>query len=514
MSSNYLIGVDVGTYSSKGVLVQTDGVVIASCSVPHSMDMPGEGCFEHDADKVWWHDFVEIVKHLLQTSGVSAHEVISVGTSAIGSCVLPIDKDGKPLRPGILYGIDTRATEEIAYLEEKLGEDYLLDHFGSPLSSQASGPKVLWVKNHEPDVYEKTRYFLTSEAYIVYKLTGRATIDVYTASGYAPLFDRNSLGWIKEVADLITPLDRLPEVFWSYEVVGRVSPEAAQETGLAAGTPVVAGTTDASAEALSAGVSDKGDMMLMMGSSIFFILRHDELVQSDHFWSSNFLEKGSYGVLGAMSTGGSLTTWFRNQFAQDELVNQEKGGNDAYAVLAQAAAKSPPGSNGLILLPYFEGERTPLNDPNAKGLWFGLGLRHTKSDLYRSILEGVAFGIRNNLEAMNTESIFPKKIKAIGGGTKNPLWLQIIADVCDIEMEVPEQQIGACYGDAFLAAVGVGLYKDLSEVKRWTKVGQRIHPNKEEHKRYEVNYQIFKELYKSTKPSMQMLADYLKQTGR
>jgi xylulokinase len=215
-----------------------------------------------------------------------------------------------------------------------------------------------------------------------------------------------------------------------------------------------------------------------------------------------------------MSTSGSLTTWFRNQFAQNELTIQENGGEDAFAALAKIAGESPVGSNGLILLPYFEGERTPLNDPNAKGLWFGLSLKHTKSDLYRSILEGVAFGIRNNLETMNAEGVFPKCVKAIGGGTKNPVWLQVIADVCNIELEVPDQQIGASYGDAFLAGVGVGLYKDLSEIKYWTKVGQIIRPNYENHQLYEINYQIFKELYANTKPSMQKLAKYLKQADR
>jgi xylulokinase len=372
---------------------------------------------------------------------------------------------------------------------------------------------VLWIKNHEPEIYKKTRWFLTSEAYLVYKLTGQATIDIYTASGYAPLFDREKFEWIKEAADLITPIERLPKVYWSHEIVGKVTTEAARETGLEPGTPVVAGTTDAAAESLSAGVSDPGDMMLMMGSSIFFILKSSKLVLSQNFWSANFLEKDSYSFLGAMSTSGSLTTWFRNQFAQDELAAQEKGGEDAYAVLAKAAAQSPAGSNGLILLPYFEGERTPLNDPNAKGVWFGFGLKHTKSDMYRSILEGVAFGIRNNLETMNAEGVYPKCIKAIGGGTKNTLWLQIIADVCNIELEVPQQQIGASYGDAFLAGVGVGLYKDLSEIKHWIRVGQSIHPNKDAHELYEVNYQIFKELYTDTKPLMLKLVNHLKQIG-
>ena len=508
MSSGYLLGVDIGTYSSKGVLVTTDGRVVASHTVPHSMDMPKPGFFEHDADKVWWHDFVEITRNLLKGSAIDPGEILGIGTSAIGSCVLPIDERGNALRPGILYGIDTRASREIEYLEEKLGKSEIFTKSGSHLTSQASGPKVLWIRNHEPEVYERTRWFLTSEAYLVHKLTGKATIDIYTAGGYAPLYDVYSCAWLQEAADLITPLDRLPQAYWSHEVVGQVTTEAAWETGLAAGTPVVAGTTDAAAEAISAGVADFGDMMLMMGSSIFYIMKTPELITTQHFWSSNFLEGGSFAFLGGMSTSGSLTVWFRDQFGQLGMQTENEAGQDPFTILAELAATSPAGSNGLILLPYFEGERTPLHDPRAKGLWFGLSLKHTKGDLYRSILEGVAFGIRHNIEVMGQEGVQPGRILAVGGGTKNPLWLQIIADVCNLTLHIPEQQIGASYGDAFLAATGIGLYKNLSEVRQWVRIKKTIEPNLDLQKSYEFNYRLFRELYESNKPLMHRLADH------
>ena len=509
MSNGYLVGVDIGTYSSKGVLVKTDGTLVASHAVPHGMDMPSPGFFEHDADRVWWHDFVEIIENLLQKTGIDPKQILGIGTSAIGSCVLPIDEKGRPLRPAILYGIDTRATREIEYLESKLGKSEIFKKSGSHLSSQASGPKVLWIRNNEPDVYENTRWFLTSEAYLVYRLTGKASIDIYTAAGYTPLYDVYKREWVEEAANLITPLERLPKAYWSYEVVGEVTAEAAKETGLAEGTPVVAGTTDAAAEAISAGVADFGDMMLMFGSSIFFIMKTAELVETEHFWSANFLEEGTFAFLGGMSTGGSLTTWFREQFAQFEVEKEKEGGEKAYAELAKLASASPIGSKGLVALPYFEGERTPLHDPKAKGMLFGLSLKHTKGDVYRAILEGVAFGIRHNVEVMSEEGVQPKRILAVGGGTKNPLWLQIVADVCNIELTVPEQQIGASYGDAFLAGTGIGLFKSLSEIKQWVKIKGIVEPNPETRKLYEVNYQVFRQLYTSTKPLMHRLADYL-----
>lgn len=509
MSSGYLVGVDIGTYSSKGVLVKTDGQVVTSHTVPHGLDMPKPGFFEHDADKVWWHDFVEIARKLLRNSGIDPKQILGIGTSAIGSCVLPIDEKGDALRPGILYGIDTRASREIDYLEKELGKSEIFAKSGSHLSSQASGPKVLWIRNHEPHVYRQARWFLTSEAYLVHKLTGKPTIDIYTAGGYAPLFDVCKRAWIPEVADLITPLERLPQSYWSYEVVGEVTHEAAQETGLAPGTPVVAGTTDAAAEAISAGVADFGDMMLMLGSSVFYIMKTPELIMTQHFWSSNFLEEGSFAFLGGMSTSGSLTTWFRDQFAQLEAQQHSAGGEDPFATLASLASTSPAGANGLILLPYFEGERTPLHDPGAKGLWFGLSLKHTKGDLYRSILEGVAFGIRHNLEVMQTEGVQPERVLTVGGGTKNSLWLQIIADACDLRLHIPEQQIGASYGDAFLAARGIGLFNNLSEIKQWVRIKTTVEPNSEVHKSYEFNYQLFLELYESNKQLMHRLTDHL-----
>lgn len=507
MPAEFLIGVDIGTYSSKGVLVTTRGEVIASHSVPHEMDMPHPGFFEHDADRIWWGDFVHIVRELLVRTGFDPKQVRAVGASAIGSCVLPIDENGYPLRPGILYGIDTRAFAEIAYLESQLSKDQIFKTSGSHLTSQASGPKILWIRNHEPDVFERTRWFLTSQAYLVYKLTGIPSIDIYTAGGYAPLFDIHRRQWISGAAKHITPIERLPGTYWSSEVVGSVTADAARETGLAEGTPVVCGTTDAAAEAISAGVAEFGDMMLMFGSSIFFIMKTAGLVRTQNFWSATFLEEGAFSFLGGMSTSGSLTTWFRNQLGQLEMEQERLGGENAYAALAKAASESPVGSHGLLFLPYFEGERTPLHDHKAKGMWFGLGLKHTKGDLYRALLEGVAFGIRHNLEVMASEGVYPARILAVGGGTKNPLWMQIVCDVCNIEMLIPEQQVGACFGDAFLAGVGAGYYRNLTEVTHWTRVKERIHPIPANTSRYEVNYSIFKDLYTSTKPLMHQMHD-------
>ncbi|MBA7547023.1 Xylulose kinase [subsurface metagenome] len=301
----------------------------------------------------------------------------------------------------------------------------------------------------------------------------------------------------------------MPKAYWSCEIVGKVTTEAAKETGLAKGTPVITGTTDAAAEALSAGVVGFGDMMLMFGSSIFFVMKTMELVKTQHFWTSNFLEKNTYVFAGGMSTSGSLTKWFRDQFAQLEVGSEKSGGKNAYDALDEIAAKSTIGAKGLIMLPYFEGERTPLHDPKAKGVLFGLSLKHTRKDVYRAILEGVGFGIYHNLEVMNEEGIKPKRILAVGGGTKNANWMQIVSDIVNVELVIPKQQIGASYGDAFMAGVGVGLFKSINEINRWVKIKRIVKPNLKAHDKYALNYKIFCDLYKSTKSLMHELSDSL-----
>jgi xylulokinase len=507
MEKKYLLGVDIGTYSSKGVLVNKNGEVVADHVIQHGMSMPAPGYFEHDADGVWWHDFVEIVRSLLAKSGIQPVQILGVGTSAIGPCVLPIDGQGRPLRAGILYGIDTRASKEVEHLENELGREHIFQRSGTHLDSQASGPKILWIRNNEPQIYEKTRWFLTSQAYLVYRLTGVPSIDNYSASGYAPLFDIYDFGWYEDAARHITPTDRLPKASWSCEIVGEVTDQAARQTGLAVGTPVITGTIDAAAEAISAGLAEVGDMMIMFGSSIFFIMKTAELLKTQHFWSANFLERKSSAFMGGMSTSGSLTTWFRDQFARAEAEHELSGGENAYAILAEEAAESPVGANGLIALPYFEGERTPLHDPAARGVLFGLSLKHTRGDIYRAILESVGFGIRHNLEAMRQEGVIPKRILAVGGGTQNDLWMQLVSDIANIELAIPQQLIGASYGDAFMAAVGVGLFKDLTEITRWVKNKKVVSPSPKLHKQYALNYKIFRDLYNATESLMHELSD-------
>jgi xylulokinase len=504
--TRYLLGIDVGTYESKGVLTSADGEVVASATVGHDLSMPRAGWFEHDAEGVWWHDFTALCRQLLGESGVRPKRILGIGCSAIAPCVLPVDRAGHPLRPAILYGIDTRASEEVAELERVLGAETIFAHSALRLSSQSAGPKILWLQRHEPDVWAETATVLTGSGYLAFKLTGERTIDIYTATAYAPLLDLRAGAWSEAMAFPITPLDRLPRLAWGGDVVGQVTTEAAAQTGLAAGTAVVAGTADAAAEALSAGMAAAGDLMVMYGSSIFFIQKTDRLVASDRLWAALFLEPATYAVAAGMSAGGALTRWFRDQFSPQEVVAERAGGPTAYAALAELAAGSPCGARGLVTLPYYAGERTPINDPLARGIVAGLTLGHTRADLYRSLLEGVGYGIRHNIETMRAAGVPPRRVLAVGGGTRNPAWLQIVSDIAGVEQLVPERQHGACYGDAFLAGIGVGLFTDTGQVTGWVRYRQAIRPNAAVQARYEEYYQVYRELYESSAGAVHRLA--------
>ncbi len=495
--SNYLVGVDIGTGSSKGVLIETqNGSLLAQATIPHGVSLPHPGWVEQDAEKIWWGEFVQIVQELLQESGVAPQDILGVGVSGIGPCVLPVDEEFKPLRPAILYGIDTRATAQIEQYLDELGSDEVFRRAGCELSSSALAPKILWLHHHEPEVYNKARWFLTCQNFIVARLTGKASIDYYTASTYSPIIDVEKRSWIDETTAGINPTAKLPEKYWTTAVIGGVTAQAAEITGLHEGTPVIAGTIDAAAEAVSIGNYAVGDTMGMFGSSNSIITITSAYTRSKTFWGLNWLFPDQYAVVGGMATVGSLTKWFLENVFR---VDPEAQGENPYAQMSDLLTMSEPGANNLVALPYFEGERTPINDPTAKGVFFGLTLRHTQADLYRALLEAVGFGIRHNLEKLAEEDIKVGLINAVGGGAKNLGWMQVISNIADVDVRIPQGISGAAYGDAILAGIGVGLYKDASQAKIWDKTALYLKPDLADVEVYDRLYKVYRDLYQQTR---------------
>jgi xylulokinase len=491
----HYLGVDIGTFESKGVIVDERGRVVASASKPHKMLVPQPGWAEHRPKQDWWGDFTFICKKMLAESGIAPETIRAVGTSAIGPCMLPVNADGEALSNAVLYGVDTRAAKEIEELDTAIGAERIFERSGNALTSQSVGPKILWLKKNRPGIFRKAAKIVTSTTYLVQKLTGECVIDHYSAANFSPIYLLDRQGWSTELAaDIIEP-DRLPKVMWTTDIAGHVTAKAARATGLAKGTPVITGTIDAAAEALSIGVIRPGDMMVMYGSTVFTVMLSKKRIEDARLWYAPWLFPGEHSSMAGLATSGTLTHWFR------DLAAREVDHDTAFARLAKEAEASPPGAKGLVMLPYFSGERTPIHDTHAKGAIFGLNLTHGRGDLYRALLEGIAFGTNHIVDTYREIGHMPKKLLAVGGGTKNRVWSQATSDVSGLPQTVCGKTIGASYGDAFLAALGVGDVKK-SDILAWNPEERRIAPDRGNRAVYRWQYRIFRELYERNRDLM------------
>lgn len=506
MADSYFMGIDTGTFASKGVIIDNDGNVIAESSSEHGMENPKPNYYEHDADAVWWQDFCTISNDLIARGGVDPRGIKGVAASALGADCLPVDEECRPLRKAILYGIDARALDQCAELTDLYGKERINDWFGRPLGSSDVMPKILWVKENEPEVYAKTYKFLTGSSFITAKLTGAYWVDKFLGlASFNPLYDSDGM----PDAELCKPVcrpDQLARVGETTDIAGYVTKEAARETGLAEGTPVTVGTDDSGAEGISCGIGRLGDLMLQFGSSIYMFLVTDRLVDDDRIWRERFIIPGTFDVSAGTNTAGTLTRWLRDQVYGELKLAEEAGGENAYAAMAREAEGISPGSDGLICMPYLAGERTPINDPDARGAFFGLKLSHTRAHLYRAGFEGVAYSINQHVRIFEEDGVPVRRVMAAGGGTKNATWMQIVSDVTGKSISVPAIGIGASYGDAMMAAVGTGCWSGFEELARKVRPGITFEPNMGNHVAYERFQAIFDELYPATKDLMHRLS--------
>lgn len=493
--SRAFLGIDIGTFETKGVVVSDEGVILASARRVHRMIVPRAGWAEHDAEVTWWQEFRDIAREVIAASGLPASAIAGVGASGIGPCMLPVDDEGAPLMNAVLYGVDTRAHAEIEDLTAKIGEETLLRRTGNGLTSQSVGPKILWLKRNRPEIYEKAAGFVNSSTFLVERLTGERVLDHYSAASFSPLYDVETNDWADDLMDGIVERERLPRLLWSSDIAGHVTKWAAEETGLAEGTPVIAGTIDAAAEALSVGVSRPGEMMLMYGSTIFIIMVTDKPSQDARLWYAPWLFEGRHAIMSGLATSGTLTHWFRDRFAR------ELPAEDAMRKLAEEAAATPAGANGLFVLPYFSGERTPIHDPHAKGMIFGLDLTHERGDIYRAVLEGIAYGVRHVLETYGETGNAPSAITAVGGGVRNAVWLQAVSDISGSAQTLRRESFGASYGSAFLAAIGTGAASE-GDIDTWNPSAGHIDANRTLAPLYDDGFKTYRGLYEATRSFM------------
>jgi len=490
--TEFVVGLDIGTSSTKAVAVDQSGAVIASVTGKHGVSQPRPGWFEQDAEQVWWGQSRQLLAGLTADERVRGSAITGVCVSGMGPCLAVGDAAGAPLRPAILYGIDMRAEAEIDELTRRFGAAAILARGGSALSSQAAGPKLLWLQRHEPQVWARAATFFSASSFLVHRLTGEYLLDHHTASQFDPMYDLAAGGWADDWAAELSPGVALPRLAWSGDIAGAVTGEAAGATGLPAGTPVLAGTVDAWAEAHSVGVRAAGDLMIMYGSTLFLIGIDPSGRPHDGLWRTAGLAPQTSTLAAGMATSGLLADWVAR------LAGQPTGS------LIAGAETVPPGADGLLLLPYFAGERSPLFDPGARGVALGLTLAHTPEHLMRAALEAIALGVRHNLEAF--DSVRPEgtswRLVAVGGGAAGALWPQIVTDVTGREQAIPAQVIGACYGDALLAATATGLVPADTD---WTTITGVVRPRRELASLYDERYRVYRDLFTATRPLLDRL---------
>lgn len=511
----YYLGIDIGTFASRAILLDENYRIVADASVRHTMDNPQPGWFEHDAREVWWGDFCRLSHMILEQSGVEPARIACVGASALGTDCVPVDEDCEPLRPAILYGIDARAGQEAAWLTEYYGPERVQALFGHPICSGDTATKILWIKNHEPEIYAKTYKFLTGSSFLAARLTGVYTIDQFLAKGsFRPLYRADGSINEEECALYCRP-DQIAAACASTDVIGGVTEKAAAETGLAPGTPVIAGTGDSTAEAISAGLVEPGTAFFQYGSTMYYYYCVDRAVQSYVSPEGNgrlngskvFTVPGTHCLGDGTNAAGTLTRWVRDLLYAPELAAEASGGENAYAVMAREAAEVPCGSEGLVMLPYIYGERSPLQDPLASGMLFGLSGKHGRAHINRAALEAVAYSTYQHLLLFRELGLPPSHIITAGGGTKNRTWMQIICDVCGMPITVPESYQCSSYGDAMLAAVGAGALNGFSALRGALPRGTVLNPDPARHAFYQAQYPIFRSLYLDNCAKMHALAD-------
>jgi xylulokinase len=508
----YILGVDIGTQGSKGVILNEDLKIVAKVYIEHDYFQPHPNWYEHDSEKIWWGGFKQIVRRLLQQINFSSDQIIGVGCSGLAPCFLPLDKNDRPLRNAILYGIDTRAMEEIKEITKVLGEEHILNNNKQSITTQTVGPKILWYKKNEPEKFKQTKKIFTTTNYIVYKLTGNYILDHTQAAFFGPFYNFNTHSWDKEISNLFKiPYEWFPPLKKSIDIAGTITAQAAVETGLAKGTPVITGTVDAFAEVFSTGAFKKGDVTLIYGTTGIIMINTDKCPVMKELWIvPHPVTNNAYLVIGGTAAAGALTKWYRNNFGIIEQAMQKRININAYDLLLKQAENISVGSGGLITLPYFSGERTPINDPLARGLILGLTVYHTRGHVYRSLLEGAAYSFQHHLDIFKQYGFQVSRVIACGGGTKGNLWPQIVSDVIGYDQLIPSSSLGAEIGSAYMAAVAIGLVSDLKSIRQFveSKGTHCVKTNCKSHKIYQQYYRLYRSIYENIKEDMHQLALY------
>ena len=504
---NYLLGIDIGTSGTKTVLFDTAGGVMASATFEYPMQQPQNGWAEQNPED-WWNAARQGIAKVLRESAVPADSIRGIGLSGQMHSLVLLDEDNRVLRPAILW-CDGRTTAECEEIHERVGKARLIELTANPALTGFTAGKILWVRKHEPEIYAKCRHILLPKDYIRLMLTGEYATEVSDASGMG-LLDVPHRCWSDEVLEKLE-IDKnlLAKVYESPEVTGKVTAQAASETGLAEGTIVVGGAGDNAAAAVGTGVVTEGRAFATIGTAGGVFAHTDALSIDPKGRVHTFCcaVPGAWHVMGVTLAAGASLQWFRNQLCRDLMDEADKRGIDPYVLMTELAEKTPVGAERLLFLPYLMGERTPHLDADCRGAFFGLSAIHTRAEMIRAVMEGVTYSLRDCMEILRGMGVMSEQIVACGGGGSSPFWRQMLADVLGCGVSTVDSREGPALGAALLAGVGAGVYESVpAACEAVIRTGKPQTPNAQDSAAYSRVYAIYQGLYPALRDSYAALA--------
>lgn len=503
----YVIGIDIGTSGTKTVLFDEKGKVIASKTIEYPMYQPQNGYAEQDpAD--WYNAAVNTIRSVIEAGKVSANDIVGIGFSGQMHGLVMLDENNEVIRKSIIW-CDQRTADEVEKMNQKIGRERLIAITANPALTGWTAAKILWVKNHEPENYARCRHILLPKDYIRFMLTGEYATEVSDASGMQ-LLDVPNRCWSEEICDKLgIDMSMLAKVYESCEITGTVTEKASALTGLKSGTPVVGGAGDNAAAAVGTGVVTDGKAFTTIGTS-GVVFAHTSKVSIDlkgRVHTCCAAVPNSWHVMGVTQGAGLSLKWFRDNFCNAEKETAKQIGVDEYYLMDKEAETVPIGANRLLYLPYLMGERTPHLDPNARGMFFGLSAMHTKKDMLRAVMEGVAYSLRDCVEIFREMNISVSDMMACGGGGSSPLWRQMLADLYACPVKTASSKEGPALGAAILVLVGTGVYKSVPEAcEAICDIDKIQEPISENVPVYEKYFRLYDKIYPAVKDQMSKLA--------
>ncbi|NMB45770.1 MAG: xylulokinase [Firmicutes bacterium] len=495
-----MIGIDIGTSGVKTLVVTETGKIVAQATAEYPLYHPKAGWAEQDPED-WWQATLTTLKKIGEDLGSDADRVKAIGLSGQMHGSVFLDKSGNVLRPAILW-CDVRTADQCRYITETVGRDELIRHTSNPALEGFTAPKIVWLQQNEPDVYRQVAKVLLPKDYVRYRLTGEIFTEMSDAAG-SLLLDVTHRRWSEPVLQALNiDPEILPECRESIDVCGTLTQQVAESTGLPAGIPVAGGGADNACGATGAGIVRPGRVLSSIGSSGVIVV-HTDQPQTDpqgKVHTFNHAIPHRWYVMGVIMAAGLSLKWFRDNLGHLEKQMESLTGTDAYDLMSAQAAPTPPGAEGLVFLPYLNGERTPHADAYARGVFFGLTPRHTRGHLIRAVMEGVVYALRDSVEIIRAMGIPIEQVRAIGGGAKSPLWRQMQADIMQLEVATLNIDEGPAFGAALLAGVCAQVYSSVEEAAENTvRIVHTTEPNRDLTRLYDDYYQLFRSLYPALK---------------